>query len=80
MIAGQDGNFAGIVTAGIEAEYFDVLLNSVLYAPDMVATINHGDGIRFKILPFREGQAGMNIAVRGSMFTRHKQSGRDENV
>jgi len=80
MIAGPDGSFTGIATAGIEAEYFDVLLNSVLYAPDMIVTINHGDGIRFKILPAREGQVGMNIAVPGSMFTRHKQSGRDENV
>lgn len=80
MITGSDGNFSGVVTAGIDPEYFEVLLQSVLYAPDMIATINHGDGLRFMIIPQREGQAGKNLAVPGSMFTRHKQSNKAENI
>jgi diguanylate cyclase (GGDEF)-like protein/PAS domain S-box-containing protein len=80
IITKPDGSFDGVVTAGIDPEYFKVLLDSVLYAPDMITTINHHDGIRFMIEPYREGQAGKNIAVPGSMFTLHKQSGRRENL
>lgn len=80
ILTDANGQFAGVVTAGIEPEYFRVLLESVLYAPDMIATINHGDGVRFMIIPHREGQAGKNLAVPGSMFTRHKQSGKQENL
>ncbi len=80
IITKADGSFDGVVTAAINPEYFKVLLSSVLYAPDMITTINHYDGIRFLISPHREGQIGKNIAVPGSMFTRHKQSGRRENL
>jgi diguanylate cyclase (GGDEF)-like protein len=78
MITGPDGRFAGIVTAAVDPDYFEVLLKSVLYAPDMLATINSSGGIRFMALPSREGQVGKNIAVKGSMYTRHKQSEREE--
>ncbi len=80
MITGTDGRFAGVVVASVEPKYFGVLLESVLYAPDMIVTINDGRGIRFMIHPPREGQAGKNLAVPGSMFSRHKQSGKEENV
>jgi diguanylate cyclase (GGDEF)-like protein/PAS domain S-box-containing protein len=46
----------------------------------MIVTINDGRGIRFMIHPPREGQVGRNLAVPGSMFSRHKQSGKEENV
>lgn len=80
MISGPRGTFAGVVTASLDPDYFDVLLRSVLYAPDMIATINHGDGIRFMVRPERPGQAGKNLAVPGSMFTRHRESGREETL
>lgn len=80
MITGADGRFAGVVAASVNPEYFDVLLKSVLYAPDMIVTINDSRGIRFMIHPSREGQVGKNLAAPGSMFSRHKQSGKEENV
>ncbi|WP_277058788.1 diguanylate cyclase, partial [Trichlorobacter lovleyi] len=80
MIPGPDGRFNGIVTAGVDPDYFEVILQSTLYAPDMWNTINHGDGIRFMTMPYREGQAGKNLAVPGSLFTRHKESGQPENI
>ncbi len=80
IITKPDGSFDGVVTAGIDPDYFKVLLSSVRYAPDMITTINHHDGIRFMIEPYREEQAGKNIAVPGSMFTRHKMSGLQENL
>jgi diguanylate cyclase (GGDEF)-like protein/PAS domain S-box-containing protein len=80
MIADAEGRFAGIVTLSVDPEYFEVLLESVLYAPDMIATINHGSGVRFMILPHRADQAGKDLAVPGSMFSRHQQSGTTENI
>lgn len=80
IIPGKDGRFSGIVTAGIDPDYFEVILQSTLYAPDMWNTINHGDGIRFMTMPYREDQAGKNLAAPGSLFTRHKESGKQENI
>lgn len=80
MIPGPDGAFNGIVTAGIDPDYFETILQSTLYAPDMWNTINHGDGIRFMTMPYRGGQEGKNLAVPGSLFTRHKASGKPENI
>lgn len=80
VIPGPGGQFNGIVTAGIDPDYFETILQSTLYAPDMWNTINHGDGIRFMTIPYREGQVGKNLAVPGSLFTRHKESGRKENI
>ena len=80
IISDANGTFNGIVTAGADPDYFEVILQSTLYAPDMWNTINHGDGIRFMTMPHRDGQAGKNLAVPGSLFTRHKVSGKSENI
>lgn len=80
MIAGPDGRFDGIITASIDPDYFTTLLQSVLYAPDMLTTINHGDGLRFMTIPHQDGQAGKNLAVPGSIFTHHMQSGRTASI
>ena len=80
MIPAADGRFNGIVTAGIDPDYYNEILQSALYAPDMWNTINHGDGTRFMVSPDRPGQAGKSLAVKGSMFTRHMESGRQESM
>ena len=43
--------FAGVVAAALEPQYFEVLLRSVLYAPDMWASVAHGDGKVFVTMP-----------------------------
>ncbi len=80
VIPAKDGGFGGVVTAGIDPDYINDILNSALYAPDMWNTLNHGDGIRFMTAPQRAGQAGKNLAVPGSLFSRHIHSGRMENI
>jgi PAS domain S-box-containing protein len=80
VITTPNGAFNGVVSAALEPEYFKVLLNSVLYAPDMWSAINHGDGIRFMIVPDQDGQPGKNLALPGTFFTRHRNSGRHESV
>jgi PAS domain S-box-containing protein len=80
VITSPDGSFNGIVTAALDPAYFQVLLNSVLYEPDMWSSINHGDGIRFIVVPEQTGQTVKNLALPGTFFTRHRESGRIESV
>lgn len=74
------GDFAGLIVATLDPEYFKTLMSSVLYAPDMWTAIAHGDGIQFLMMPEREGQAGKNLAQPGSFFTRHRDSGKETNI
>ena len=46
-----DGSFDGVVAAALDPEYFAVLMKSVLYAPDMRASLGHGNGQMFVTLP-----------------------------
>ena len=80
IISGPHGEFRGVVTAALDPDYFAVLLSSVLYAPDMSSAIEHGNGIRFMIVPAQKGQPGLNLAVQGSLFSRHMESGNKESV
>ncbi|MCX7172578.1 MAG: diguanylate cyclase [Proteobacteria bacterium] len=80
MIPGLRGEFAGMVSATLDPDYFKTLMASVQYAPDMWAAVAHGDGIIIMIVPEKEGQSGMNLAKPGSFFTRHMNSGSDDNV
>lgn len=80
IIPVSNGSFGGIVTAALDPEYFNILLSSVLYAPDMQSTIVHGDGIRFMMLPDQAGQAGIDLTLPGTFFTRHLQTGKPESV
>ncbi|HEX2543105.1 MAG TPA: diguanylate cyclase [Caldimonas sp.] len=50
-IVGANGAFAGAVAAALEPEYFEVLMKSVLYAPDMWVSLGHGDGKVFVTVP-----------------------------
>lgn len=43
----ENGAFAGVIVAGLDSRYMAVVLRSVLYAPDMAATLAHGDGDLF---------------------------------
>jgi hypothetical protein len=47
----QQGRFAGVVTATLEPDYFEVVLRSVLYASDVRSTLIHGDGQVFTGMP-----------------------------
>jgi len=81
MISGPRGEFAGVITATLEPKYFDPLLDSVRYAPGMVAALHHGDGIVFLMSPHEKDEiVGMNLARPGSFFTRHKESRRNVSV
>lgn len=80
MVPGPTGGFNGIIVAALDPEYFKTLLASVQYAPDMWVAIAHGDGQQFMTVPDRSGQAGKDLAQRGSFFSRHRDSGRYETI
>jgi diguanylate cyclase (GGDEF)-like protein/PAS domain S-box-containing protein len=80
VIPGPHGEFAGVVVATLDPEYFRTLMASVLYAPDMWTGMAHGDGVLFMLEPNHEGQAGKNLAAPGSLFSRHRDSGKDADV
>jgi len=80
VLTTPDGAFAGVVVAGLDPEHFNVVLGSVLYAPDMGITLVHGDGIVFLNMPLRPGPLGADVNKPGSFFTRHRESGRNETL
>ena len=80
MIPGPRGEFAGVVTATIDPEYFKTLMSSVLYATDMWDAVTHGDGRLFLMVPERKDLHGMNLALPGSFFKQHLDSGLDATV
>lgn len=75
VLTGTHGEFAGVAVATLDPEYFEVALRSVLYAPDMRASLAHADGTVFVNTPVNLQALGANLAKPGSLFTRHKQSG-----
>jgi PAS domain S-box-containing protein len=74
-LAGPAGEFAGIVEATLEPAYFNVLLGSVLYAPDMRAVLMHGNGRLFLNMPANQQTLGAQVDQPGSFFRRHRDGG-----
>lgn len=74
-LSGAQGQFAGLVVATLDPEYFEVVLRSVLYAPDMRASIAQGQGQVFVIMPIDEKVLGANLLKPNPVFVRHQQSG-----
>ncbi|MFZ4481567.1 MAG: diguanylate cyclase domain-containing protein [Rhodoferax sp.] len=80
MIAGSQGEFDGLVVAGLDAEEFKVLLNSVIYRPGIRAALIHGDGVPFLMAPNSKDVEGVDLVRPGSFFSQHVGSGRQSNV
>ena len=80
-IIAANGDFAGVVTATLDRWYFDPLLKGVLYADDLVASLQQEEGLLFVIAPSRyEGLLGSSVSSADSTFVKHLQSGQSESV
>ena len=79
-VRGPDGNLVTVVTATLDPEEFKTLLESVRYAPDVVATLAHGDGLRFLSAPADAQQLGVDLAQPGTLFQKHRDSGLPESL
>ncbi len=80
VLPGTGGRFGGVISAGVDPDFFADILEASLYAPDMRNTIAHGDGLRFMSLPLQKGLDGTDMAVSGSLFNRHRRGGRMEDL
>lgn len=69
------GGFAGLVLATLDPEYFDVLMRSVFYAPDMAAGIVHGDGKIIVVVPPDPTLLAKDVSTPGTIFRQHRDSG-----
>jgi len=74
------GQFAGVIGATLDPDYFNALLDSVRYAPDMWTALSHEDGRLFLMVPPRPGVEGMDLARPGSFYSRHRDSGQQATV
>ncbi len=80
VILGPEGEFSGILVAGIDPASLREQLGALLYHKDMWAAIVHADGLQVVIEPDRPGQDGLNLAQPGSFFSRHMESGQAAQV
>ena len=74
-ILNESGEFAGVAVATLSPTFFSILLDSIIYAPDMRAAIIHGNGTMFLTSPSIPGVDGMDLAKPGTFFARHRESG-----
>jgi PAS domain S-box-containing protein len=75
IIPGPKGEFAGVVTASLDPNYFAPIMDSVLYAPDMWVAVAHWEGFLFMISPEIKGLAGEKFPS-GGFFYQHRTSGK----
>lgn len=77
----SSGAFAGVITATLDPANFYPLLNSVIYADDMLVSLHHSAGIVFGIAPATHAELiGKNLDKPDSMFLKHRHSGLDATV
>ncbi len=80
VIVGPNGEFAGVVNASVDPEYFKILLDSVRHAPDTWTYLAHGDGELFLTMPERDARIDKDLGKPGTYFSRHLESGRAASV
>lgn len=76
IIAGPNGEFAGVVSAALEPAYFSPLLDSVRYTPDMFSAIAHGNGGFLLMVPENKEVVKRNLAQPDTFFSQHLTSGK----
>lgn len=74
------GRFSGVVAAVLDPGYFEGLLQAVLYAPDMRATLIHARGRVVVQVPSAPQLAASDVSQPGSFFSRFVAGGREEEV
>ncbi len=79
-ILSADGQFIGVVSAGLSEEFFATVVRSALFAPDMRATLIHADGTVFLTAPKLDSARRRNLATPGSLFSRHMAGGLEREV
>ena len=80
LLVDKRGQFAGVIVATLDPEYFSTLLESIRYASDMRSSLIHGDGkVAFRV-PDTEKIAGFDLGKPDTPFFRHMQSGEETSL
>jgi diguanylate cyclase (GGDEF)-like protein/PAS domain S-box-containing protein len=80
VLTDRGGAFAGVVTASLDPDYFKLALQSVLYAPDMRATLMTADGNVFLDVPVGQRPLDPDLTNADAVFNRHQRSGTPANL
>ncbi len=81
MVPGAKGEFAGMVVAVLDREYFADSFTMVLYAPDVWAYVVHGDGQQLINFPQKKNSIdGTNLNRPDTLFRRHMESGQIDSM
>lgn len=72
------GAYGGAVAASIEEDELRASFEAVRYAPDMIASLIHGDGNRVLAVPVGTDESQMGTA--GTAFAQHQESGKASSV
>jgi diguanylate cyclase (GGDEF)-like protein/PAS domain S-box-containing protein len=75
-----DGGNNGAVSAILNPEYFDAVMRSALYAPDMNSAITEDGGRRILFVPADPAAMRNTSAAPDPFFLRHRASGRTDTV
>ena len=70
-----DGTVSHVISATLDPTFFQVLLSSVLFAPDVWVALAHQNGLLVLHYPERPELLGLNLNQPGSFFSRHMASG-----
>jgi hypothetical protein len=76
----ERGVFAGIVWAGLDADFFRALMASVRYAPDVQVSVADTTGKPFLRLPETPASEALVVAQAASWFARHRDSGQPDSL
>jgi diguanylate cyclase (GGDEF)-like protein/PAS domain S-box-containing protein len=79
-VIGADGANNGAVSAILNPEYFDAVMRSALYAPDMNSAITEDSGRRILFVPADPAAMRNASAAPDPFFVRHQHSRRSETV
>ncbi|WP_229258076.1 bifunctional diguanylate cyclase/phosphodiesterase [Duganella margarita] len=79
-LVGPDGRNNGAVSAILNPEYFDAVMRSALYAPDMNSAITEDSGRRILFVPADPAAMRNAGAAPDPFFVRHQNSHRSETV
>ncbi|HEY4081915.1 MAG TPA: diguanylate cyclase [Burkholderiaceae bacterium] len=75
-----DGEFDGLVVSTVNLVEYQLLMASARSVGDEFVAIIHGQGLQIIVEPAGMTVEGTNLAVPGTFFTRHLQSGQLSNV
>jgi len=76
-ILDEQGEFVGVVFLLLNAEEYKESLSSLRPTEETWAALVHGDGLVFAWEPEVVATQGQNLARPGSLFTQHRESGRE---